>query len=101
MSSAIISRYAHLFRFLFAVQKTFILRNETKKTSSLIDHYIQIFSDINLNIEDLMKAKGQLVKRGSVDGDGHIELYENSSDAATSNPQNPQNSNSAASTTTE
>lgn len=57
-----------------------------------------MFSDVNLNIEDLMKAKGQLVKRGSVDGDGHFELYEDSSDAA---PQNPQKSDSAASTSTE
>lgn len=40
-----------------------------------------------------MKAKGQLLKRGSINGDGDIEFWENGSDAE---PQNPQRSNPTA-----
>ena len=41
----------------------------------------QVFSDVSVTIEDLMKAKGELVKRGTITEDGHIELFEDSSES--------------------
>lgn len=35
----------------------------------------QVFSDVSVTIEELMRAKGELVKRGTVTEDGHIELF--------------------------
>ena len=36
-----------------------------------------------------MKAQGQLVKRGSVNGDGDIEFWKDGSDDEPQSPQNP------------
>lgn len=45
-----------------------------------------------------MKAQGQLVKRGSINGDGDIEFWKDGND---DEPQNPEKSNSTAGATTE
>ena len=38
---------------------------------------LQIFADKNFTIEDLLRDKGELVKRGSIDTDGDVEFWEN------------------------
>jgi len=38
--------------------------------------YWQIFGDRKLTIEDLMKERGQLVKKGTLSEDGDVEFWE-------------------------
>ncbi|KAL1609841.1 hypothetical protein SLS59_001352 [Nothophoma quercina] len=40
---------------------------------------IQIFSDKSVTIEDLMKEKGNLVKRGSLSAEGDVEFWDDGS----------------------
>jgi protein import protein ZIM17 len=54
-----------------------------------------MFSDVKLNLEDLMRAKGDLVKRGSINEEGNIEFWE---DGSEDKPQNLPSSNAASST---
>lgn len=35
----------------------------------------QIFSDKSVTIEDIMREKGELVKRGSLNSEGDIEMW--------------------------
>ena len=35
-----------------------------------------IFADKGFTIEDLMKRKGELVKRGSISGEGDVEFWD-------------------------
>jgi protein import protein ZIM17 len=39
----------------------------------------QIFSDKSVTIEDLMKEKGNLVKRGSLSAEGDVEFWDDGS----------------------
>lgn len=40
----------------------------------LMNH--QIFSDSRVTLEDIMKEKGQLVKRGTLSAEGDLEFWE-------------------------
>ncbi|KAF3045103.1 hypothetical protein E8E12_008844 [Didymella heteroderae] len=42
------------------------------------DH-LKIFSDKSVTIEDLMKEKGNLVKRGSLSAEGDVEFWDDGS----------------------
>lgn len=36
----------------------------------------QIFSDKGITIEDIMKEKGQFIRKGSLGADGDVEFYD-------------------------
>jgi protein import protein ZIM17 len=40
---------------------------------------LQIFTDKSVTIEDLMKEKGDLVKRGSLSAEGDVEFWDDGS----------------------
>ncbi|EPE26172.1 hypothetical protein GLAREA_02084 [Glarea lozoyensis ATCC 20868] len=42
----------------------------------VISDHLQIFGDKNMTIEDLMKERGQLVKKGTLSEDGDLEFWE-------------------------
>lgn len=41
----------------------------------MISDHLNIFGDRKITVEDLMREKGQLVKRGSLGEDGDIEFW--------------------------
>lgn len=45
------------------------------KARHVISDHLRIFSDKNQTIEDILKDKGQYVKRGTIDGDGDTEFW--------------------------
>ncbi|WPH00573.1 zf-DNL-domain-containing protein [Acrodontium crateriforme] len=45
------------------------------KNRHLISDHLKIFSDKSITIEDIMKEKGQLLKKGRLGADGDIEFY--------------------------
>ncbi|BFZ53490.1 hypothetical protein PYCC9005_000515 [Savitreella phatthalungensis] len=45
------------------------------KNRHLIADNLRIFGDKDVNVEDLLREKGELVRRGSLSTDGDIELY--------------------------
>ncbi|KAF2495136.1 zf-DNL-domain-containing protein [Lophium mytilinum] len=45
------------------------------KNRHLIADHLKIFSDTSVTIEDLMREKGQLVKRGSLTAEGDVEMW--------------------------
>jgi protein import protein ZIM17 len=49
-----------------------------ERSSSLVlgSNVLQIFSDKPVTVEDLMREKGQLVKRGSLSTDGDVEFWD-------------------------
>ncbi|KAL9125221.1 MAG: hypothetical protein Q9217_005539 [Psora testacea] len=47
------------------------------KNRHVISDHLKIFADKGFTIEDLMRRKGELVKRGSIDGDGDVEFWRN------------------------
>ncbi|KAF2876587.1 DNL zinc finger-domain-containing protein [Massariosphaeria phaeospora] len=65
----------------------------------LISDHLKIFSDKSVTIEDLIKEKGSLVRRGSLHVDGDVEFWDDGSTTArsanfsppstTSEPDNP------------
>ncbi|KAF2195170.1 zf-DNL-domain-containing protein [Zopfia rhizophila CBS 207.26] len=63
------------------------------KNRHLISDHLKIFSDKRVTIEDLMREKGQLVKRGSLSTEGDVELWDDGSTT-------PRSSNFIPSTTT-
>lgn len=48
----------------------------------VISDHLKIFGDRNITVEDLMREKGQLVKRGSLGEDGDIEFWPDDRDDA-------------------
>ncbi|KAF2743871.1 zf-DNL-domain-containing protein, partial [Sporormia fimetaria CBS 119925] len=56
------------------------------KNRHLISDHLKIFSDKPVTIEDLMREKGQLVKRGSLAAEGDVELW----DDGTTTPRSAQ-----------
>ncbi len=46
------------------------------KNRHVISDHLKIFSDLSFTIEDLMRDKGMLVKRGSIDGNGDVEFWD-------------------------
>lgn len=57
------------------------------KNRHLISDHLKIFSDKGITLEDIMKEKGQLLKKGSLNADGDIEFYD---DASATDPAQPQ-----------
>mgnify|MGYP004499847559 CR=1 FL=1 len=55
----------------------------TNKRNTLVANPLQIFSDKSVTIEDLIKEKGSLVKRGSLSAEGDVEFW----DDGTSTPR--------------
>jgi protein import protein ZIM17 len=49
------------------------------KNRHLISDHLKIFSDKSVTIEDLMREKGHLVKKGSLNAEGDIEFYDGTS----------------------
>ncbi|KAF2807710.1 zf-DNL-domain-containing protein [Mytilinidion resinicola] len=45
------------------------------KNRHLIADHLKIFSDKSVTIEDLMREKGQLVRRGSLTAEGDVEMW--------------------------
>ncbi|KAI9800170.1 MAG: hypothetical protein M1833_003497 [Piccolia ochrophora] len=46
------------------------------KNRHVISDHLKIFSDTSLTIEDLMRQKGELVKRGTIGADGDVEFWD-------------------------
>ena len=46
------------------------------KNRHLISDHLKIFSDKNITLEDIMKEKGQLLRKGRLGTDGDIEFYD-------------------------
>jgi protein import protein ZIM17 len=40
------------------------------------DYFRQIFSDTSITIEDIMREKGEFIKKGSLGADGDVEFYD-------------------------
>ncbi|GME40790.1 Signal recognition particle [Neofusicoccum parvum] len=49
------------------------------KNRHLISDHLKIFSDKSTTLEDIMREKGQLVKRGALSEDGDLELWDDGS----------------------
>ncbi|KAF2205075.1 zf-DNL-domain-containing protein [Delitschia confertaspora ATCC 74209] len=54
------------------------------KNRHLISDHLKIFSDKPVTIEDLMREKGQLVKRGSLSTEGDVEFWDDGTTTARS-----------------
>ncbi|EKG17804.1 Signal recognition particle SRP14 subunit [Macrophomina phaseolina MS6] len=50
------------------------------KNRHLISDHLKIFADKSTTLEDIMKDKGQLVKRGMLSEDGDLELWDDGSE---------------------
>lgn len=46
------------------------------KNRHVISDHLKIFADLSFTVEDLMREKGELVKRGSISQNGDIEFWE-------------------------
>ncbi|KIW03096.1 uncharacterized protein PV09_05741 [Verruconis gallopava] len=46
------------------------------KNRHLISDHLKIFSDKRVTLEDIMKQKGQLIKRGTLSAEGDVEFWE-------------------------
>ncbi|KAL0254888.1 hypothetical protein SLS55_009412 [Diplodia seriata] len=49
------------------------------KNRHLISDHLKIFADQSTTLEDIMREKGQLVKRGQLSDDGDLELWDDGS----------------------
>jgi len=43
----------------------------------------QIFSDSSVTIEDIMREKGEFIRKGSLSADGDVEFYDDQPDPTT------------------
>jgi len=48
----------------------------TCKSRHVISDHLKIFGDRKVTVEDLMRERGRLVKRGTLGGDGDIEFWD-------------------------
>lgn len=48
------------------------------KNRHLIADHLKVFSDTSVTIEDIMKEKGQFLKKGRLGADGDVEFYDDS-----------------------
>ncbi|KAF2227860.1 DNL zinc finger-domain-containing protein [Elsinoe ampelina] len=46
------------------------------KNRHLISDHLKIFSDKSITLEDLLKEKGQFLKRGSLSAEGDVEFWD-------------------------
>lgn len=56
----------------------------------VISDHLKIFGDQSLTIEDLMRQKGQLVKRGTLSGKGDVEFWDDGSQTERNRMERPQ-----------
>ncbi|KAF9634583.1 Signal recognition particle SRP14 subunit [Lasiodiplodia theobromae] len=49
------------------------------KNRHLISDHLRVFADQSTTLEDIMREKGQLVKRGQLSEDGDLELWDDGS----------------------
>ncbi|KAI9766379.1 MAG: hypothetical protein M1835_007207 [Candelina submexicana] len=59
---------------------------ECKNRHVMSDH-LRIFSDTSMTIEDLMRKKGQLVKKGTIGADGDVEFWDDGSTTGGPTPE--------------
>ncbi|QDS71674.1 hypothetical protein FKW77_008000 [Venturia effusa] len=52
------------------------------KNRHLISDHLKIFSDSRITLEDIMKNKGQFVKRGTLSAEGDVEFWEDGTETA-------------------
>ncbi|KAE9973296.1 hypothetical protein EG328_004475 [Venturia inaequalis] len=52
------------------------------KNKHLISDHLKIFSDSRVTLEDIMKEKGQLVKRGTLSAEGDVEFWEDGTETS-------------------
>ena len=57
------------------------------KSRHLIADHMKIFSDTSITIEDIMREKGEFIKKGSLGADGDVEFYDDQ--AGTEEQQEP------------
>lgn len=50
------------------------------KNRHLISDHLKVFSDKGVTIEDILKEKGEFLKKGRLGEDGDIEFYDDSKD---------------------
>lgn len=58
---------------------TVLITCPTCRNRHIISDHLKIFGDEKMTIEELMKERGQLVKRGTLGEDGDLELWEDGS----------------------
>ena len=49
---------------------------------------MQIFSDSSITIEDIMREKGEFIRKGSLSADGDVEFYDDQADPAANEKEN-------------
>jgi hypothetical protein len=49
---------------------------------------LQIFSDSSITIEDIMREKGEFIRKGSLSADGDVEFYDDQADPAANEKEN-------------
>jgi hypothetical protein len=49
---------------------------------------LQIFSDSSITIEDIMREKGEFIRKGSLSADGDVEFYDDQPDPTTNEKEN-------------
>lgn len=52
------------------------------KNRHLISDHLKIFSDQSLTLEDILREKGQLLKKGTLGADGDVEFWDDGSTTA-------------------
>ena len=48
----------------------------------------QIFSDSSITIEDIMREKGEFIRKGSLSADGDVEFYDDQPDPTANEKEN-------------
>lgn len=56
----------------------------------IISDHLKFFRDQSFTIEDLMRQKGQLVKRGTLGGKGDVEFWDDGSETKRKNVEGSQ-----------
>ena len=46
------------------------------KNRHLISDHLKIFSDKSITLEDILREKGQMLKKGALDAEGNVEFWE-------------------------
>jgi hypothetical protein len=49
---------------------------------------LQIFSDSSITIEDIMREKGEFIRKGSLSADGDVEFYDDQPDPTANEKEN-------------
>jgi len=46
------------------------------KNRHLVSDHLKIFSDTSITLEDILKEKGQLIKKGALNKEGNVEFWD-------------------------